>query len=221
MNKRGLIFDLDGTLWDACPQIADSWNEYILRTAPQYGIRLTEHDLRRACGLTMKAIGDLLFPQIPEKERDLLTEGCCEYEVEYLKKAGGDVYDGVRETLERLKADWHLYIVSNCQVGYVEDFLDWSRTWDLFEDFENFGRTGKGKADNIRLLCERNGLTEAVYVGDTQGDCDSAMEAGVPFLLAAYGFGHVKGCPRVSSFRELPEELPGMGDIRIRPGKQA
>ena len=44
MNKRGLIFDLDGTLWDACPQIADSWNEYILRTAPQYGIRRTTGD---------------------------------------------------------------------------------------------------------------------------------------------------------------------------------
>ena len=84
---------------------------------------------------------------------------------------------------------YHLYIVSNCQDGYIEDFISWSGCQDLIEDIEDYGRTGKGKADNIRLLMERNALDCAVYVGDTQGDLDSASAAGIPFIFASYGFG--------------------------------
>ena len=35
---------------------------------------------------------------------------------------------------------------------------------------------------------ERNGLSEAVYVGDTQGDANSCKEAEIPMIYAAYGF---------------------------------
>ena len=36
---------------------------------------------------------------------------------------------------------------------------------------------------------ERNGVTKAVYVGDTQGDMEASEQAGLPFVWAAYGFG--------------------------------
>ena len=39
---------------------------------------------------------------------------------------------------------------------------------------------------------ERNGLSEAVYVGDTQGDANSCKEAEIPMIYAAYGFGEVE-----------------------------
>ena len=38
---------------------------------------------------------------------------------------------------------------------------------------------------------ERNNLKDVVYVGDTRGDADSAKIAGIPFVYAEYGFGHV------------------------------
>lgn len=41
----------------------------------------------------------------------------------------------------------------------------------------------------MRLLMERNGIAEAAYVGDTQGDLEAARLAGIPFVWAAYGFG--------------------------------
>ena len=54
------------------------------------------------------------------------------------------------------------------------------------------GDTGVLKADNIRLVMERNGLKSAVYVGDTQGDADACKKAGIPMIYAAYGFGQVE-----------------------------
>ena len=51
---------------------------------------------------------------------------------------------------------------------------------------------------------KRNGIKEAVYVGDTMGDYKAAMLAGVPFIFASYGYGDVSMAKyRVSSFSEL------------------
>ena len=67
------------------------------------------------------------------------------------------------------------------------------------------GRTGLDKGANIRLVMERNGVTKAVYVGDTQGDADAAAKAGVPFIFAEYGFGMVNAAAaRIASLPELP-----------------
>lgn len=59
-------------------------------------------------------------------------------------------------------------------------------------DHECFGNTGMNKGENIKLLLERNNLDDAVYVGDTQGDYEAAVFAGIPFIFAGYGFGSVE-----------------------------
>ena len=203
--KKGIIFDLDGTLWDACAKIAESWNICVKEKMPDLEVELTEEDLRGACGLTMTAIGDKLFPMVDEQERGDLTQACCDYEVEYLHTRGGQVYEGLEQTLERLKEDYSLYIVSNCQDGYIECFLDWSGLGDYFADTECFGRTGQEKDRNIVLLKERNGLDRAFYVGDTATDRASAAAANLPFVHAAYGFGTAKNADAViSDISQLP-----------------
>jgi phosphoglycolate phosphatase len=37
---------------------------------------------------------------------------------------------------------------------------------------------------------EQQGITSAIYIGDTQGDLEAARQAGIPFIFAAYGFGN-------------------------------
>ena len=201
--KYGIIFDLDGTLWDACAQIADSWNEYLRNNAPEVPPTLTTQDLRSSCGLTMTAIGDRLFPQIPNPRRLEITEGCCAYEIEYLKGRGGDLYPYMEETLAQLKEKYELYIVSNCQKGYIEIFLEWSGTEKYFSDIECFGNTGLEKDENITLLIRRNAVDRAVYVGDTIMDYKSACAAGIPFIHASYGFGAVADVPFIETMAQL------------------
>ena len=207
--KDGIIFDMDGTLWDACEVIAESWNVYLGKVQPELEGIVTETLIRNACGLPMDKLGEKVLYSVADPElRMRLTEGCCEYEVEYMQTRCGNLYEGEAEVLAALKKHYHLYIVSNCQVGYIEDYMATSGCAEYFEDFQNFGMNGKQKDENIRILMERNKLDRAVYVGDILGDMRSSEKAGVPFLHAAYGFGEVpEGTPFINSLRELPETV--------------
>jgi phosphoglycolate phosphatase len=105
-----------------------------------------------------------------------------------------------------LSARIPVFVVSNCQDGYIELTLAKTGLADFVKDYECFGRTGLGKADNLRLLMERNALASPVYVGDTQGDCDACAEAGVPFVWAAYGFGTADSCfAKIDRFPQVEE----------------
>jgi phosphoglycolate phosphatase len=204
--KKGIIFDVDGTLWDASAVVADSWNLYVQKHVKGIDFELTEEDIRSVMGKTMDQIEEILFDKIDKEHRKEITQGCFDFEVEYMQNRGGVLYPDMAETFAKLAENYHLYIVSNCQEGYIEDFLDWSGMDEYIEDFENFGRTGKGKSHNIRLIVERNQLDQAVYIGDIQGDFDSTREAGLPFIHARYGFGSIdEEVPYINGLKELPE----------------
>ncbi len=204
--KKGIIFDMDGTLWDSADNVAVSWNIAM----EKFGYRrqpLTGKDISSVMGKTMDKIAEILFADLEEGPRKELLDCCCEEENEYLRQHGGILYPDIRETMEVLKkSDYHLYIVSNCQAGYIEAFLDYYKLWDMIEDIECFGNNGKPKGENIADLAHRNQLDKAVYVGDIQGDYDATMEAGLPFIHAAYGFGTIKQLvPAIAEFKELLE----------------
>ena len=203
MEKIGIIFDMDGTLWDSAQGVACSWNEVVAREYTPDRV-LTAEEIHGVMGLTMDKLAAALFPEIPEKKRMDMLAKCCLVENEYLRKNGGILYPEVRETLLKLKEKYHLYIVSNCQSGYIEAFLTYYGLESLFEDIECYGNNNLKKGDNIRIVVERNHLDRAVYVGDIQGDYDSSMQAGVEFIHAAYGFGTVEQeVPKIQAFGEL------------------
>ncbi len=208
--KIGIIFDMDGTLWDSAAQVTEAWN-IALRKLGYADQQITIEGMYAAMGKTMDVIARMFFPTVPQDELPVLLEACCKEENIYLREHGGQLYPQVRATMEQLKdMGYPLYIVSNCQAGYIEAFLDFYRLWDLIADIQCYGDNGLQKADNIRILCERNGLRQAVYVGDIQGDYDAATEAGVGFVHAAYGFGTVDAdVPVIHAFAELPEIIKG------------
>ena len=204
MNKTAIIFDLDGTLWDSTASIRDIWNAVIEQETKKPSLLIRE-DICALMGKTIEDIAAAIFPDCSKEEQIRLIGLCGEAECEQLRVDGAILYDGLEETLKTLSAKHGLYIVSNCQDGYIQAFLEAHRLADYFLDIEMYGRTGKQKWDNIRLLMERNGLTKAVYVGDTEGDQKAAKLAGIPFIHAAYGFGTVADPDAViPSFTELP-----------------
>ena len=99
------------------------------------------------------------------------------------------MYPGVKETVIRLAGNYELFIVSNCQSGYIEVLLKTSGLGEYIKDMECFGNTGLPKGDNIRMVVQRNHLDRCIYVGDTSMDQEAAALAGVPFVHAAYGYG--------------------------------
>ena len=205
MNKRGIIFDMDGTLWDSAEGVAKAWTFVVNRDYDKNRIITTE-EIQSVMGKTMDKLAEAIFPELPEKERMELMERCCMEENDYLRVHGGTLYPDLEKTLEKLQKNYHLYIVSNCQSGYIEAFLEYYGFAKYFEDIECFGNNGFGKGKNIRNVVERNKLTDAIYVGDIQGDYDATMEAGITFIHAAYGFGTIaQQTARISCFAELPK----------------
>lgn len=204
--KKGIIFDMDGTLWDSAENVAKSWNLAIRKSGATEKV-LTTADIQGVMGKTMDVIADLLFPELTKEQRMQLLEECCAVENDYLREHGGELYSGVRETFARLRArDYHLSIVSNCQAGYIEAFLDYYKLWDAIDDKQCYGDNLRQKGENIRLVKERNHLDAAVYVGDIQGDYDASRQAGVDFIHAAYGFGTIDAeVPAIHRFDELSE----------------
>ncbi len=207
MMKTGIIFDMDGTLWDSSENVAASWTEKV-RQLGYDRPEITKNDIMSVMGLTMDKLADILFGDLPAEERYDLLDKCGKYEIEFLRVNGGELYPMLEETLVRLKEKYSLYIVSNCQSGYIETFLEHYGFGKYFTDIECYGNNLKPKGDNIALITERNALERAYYVGDIQGDYDASMKAGVGFVHAAYGFGTISAdVPRINAFSELPELL--------------
>lgn len=206
--KKGIIFDMDGTLWDSSIQVCKAWDVAVAECGYDRA-PITQDEMQGVMGKTMDVIAEILFPFAKGKEQEALLEACCKKENDYLREHGGILYPDIRSTMERLKdMGYHLYIVSNCQAGYIEAFLDYYQMWDLVLDIECYGNNNLQKADNIALLAERNELDDAVYVGDIQGDYDSSCKAGVKFIHAKYGFGTIDDVvPEICSFAELTDVI--------------
>ena len=208
MPDAMIIFDLDGTLWDSAENVAVSWNEVIKKTFPERA-NLTAADIQAVMGKTMDEIAKALMPDKEQSIRKKIFDECYAHENEYIKIHGGRLFKGVRQTLdELLSKGFKMAIVSNCQAGYINAFLVSMDMGKYFCDTEEWGRSGLLKAENIRLVMERNGFKKAVYIGDTAGDEAASKKADVPFIYAAYGFGSADApYGEIKEFSDLPAEL--------------
>ena len=189
MRFDGLILDVDGTIWNTTGIVAEAWNKTIDTFFPQVP-HVNAEILKGQFGKTMDVIADNLFGVLSAEDKKILMEKCCIYEQKALLENTKNItYEGVIETLKKLSSIIPIFIVSNCQSGYIELVIEKNKITPIIKDFECFGNTGKSKAENIKLIASRNGLKAPVYVGDTQGDYEACKEAEVPFIWAAYGFG--------------------------------
>ncbi len=204
-----IIFDMDGTLWDSTPEVAFAFNKVLKEKHPEVKDEVTVKKLQSLFGLPLDVIAVRLFQSVSKEHAISVMSECCEYECDYLGQHGASLYEGLEETLKALSDQYKLLIVSNCQEGYIQCFFRaYSHLEKYFIDYEYPGHSGKFKADNIKIVIERNKLSKPVYVGDTQGDADAAKEAGIPFIFAGYGFGMVKEYNAViHSLSELHNKL--------------
>ncbi|MDE6594255.1 MAG: HAD family hydrolase [Oscillospiraceae bacterium] len=193
MKAESIIFDLDGTLWDSSENVACSWNSTIeaSRLPGVSGVKLSGADIRGVMGLTMDAIAAKFFPKLSPEAQIELMERCSENENDFLAGCGGRLYEGEEETLGELAKSHRLFIVSNCQQGYIETYLEYSGFEHYFTDYLCWGDTGLTKGETITELMKRRSITSAAYVGDTASDMQAAKAAGIPFVHALYGFGHI------------------------------
>lgn len=182
--KKAIIFDLDGTLWDTTLQVEKVWNDI----AKNYNIDIKNNQIKYIMGLTKSEIIQHFFDDNIQFGEEFITE-CQSKENEYLSKYGSKIYENTINTIKILYENYNLYIVSNCQAGYIEAFLNYYNLKRYFKDYESSGNTGKDKEFNIKEILERNDIKDAIYVGDTKKDYLASKSNNIKFIWAKYGFG--------------------------------
>lgn len=191
MNIDSIIFDLDGTLWDSTKKVVEAWGT-VLSSNNKIKTTISIEILQGLMGLQVPEIGNKLFPYLEKSEQTRIMNLCCEEERKLLLREGGILYPNLKDVLQALSQKYSLFIVSNCQCGYIESFLEYHKLGKYFKDIECAGNTGLAKGENIKKIIDKNNLKSSIYIGDTQGDCDASKLANIPFVFASYGFGEVK-----------------------------
>ncbi len=206
----GIILDIDGTLWDSTQVCAIGYNKAISRLLGEDYPHCDGAKLKTLFGKTTAGIGAGLFPDRTEQEQYDFTMECIREEMICLHRTPPRPYEGVRQALSRIRENIDLFIVSNCESGYIELFMESCGLEDCIKDHLCPGDTGFDKKGNILEIIRRYDLKQAVYVGDVQTDAEAAHGAGIPIIYASYGFGQIKD----AEYRiDRPDQLPGLFGI--------
>ena len=143
-----IIFDVDGTLWDSTEICAKAWTDVIHRET-SLSLTINASTLKGLFGRLLPDIASVLFADYPKEEQLRLIDRCCQEEHKALLAQCAPLYPDLEKTLQQLKENYRLFIVSNCQAGYIEVFLETSGLGSYFEGHLCPGDTGNAKADNI------------------------------------------------------------------------
>jgi phosphoglycolate phosphatase len=200
-----LIFDLDGTLWDAAAASTYGWNLALA----EMGLtsRVTVDGIRSVSGNPFPRCVEILLPELHPASEALL-EALDRSERIGIEAMAGTLYEGVAEGFPSLAEAYRLFVVSNCPDWYLREFLRVTGLGEYLSGHDCHGLSGAGKSDMLAGMRVRYGLERAVYVGDTQGDQDAAEDADMDFAFVSYGFGAVDAAAlSFADFGELVEHF--------------
>ena len=191
MKKYSIyVFDLDGTLLDTLGDLAASVN-YALRShgMPEHSIE----DVRRFVGNGVRKLMERAVPEgadNPQFEAAFATFRA--YYMEHVQDTTRP-YEGIPETLATLKAQGcRLAVVSNKMRKATEElcrhFFPDTIEVAIGED-EAAGIRKKPAPDTVfEAVCVLGDKGDAVYVGDSDVDIQTAHNAGIPCISVLWGF---------------------------------
>lgn len=185
------IFDLDGTLLDTLDDLAAAVN-YALR---QHGMpEHTREDVRRFVGNGVRL---LMTRAIPDGEDNPLFEATFQTFRKYYMEHSLDTtrpYDGIPELLGELRARGkRVAVVSNKFYAATSELCHhfFPDTVEVaIGEHEAEGIRKKPAPDTVKEAFRQLGVDSrnAVYVGDSDVDLQTARNAGLPCISVLWGF---------------------------------
>lgn len=182
-----LIFDMDGTLWDAVDTYTESWNLVFKKL--NISRVMARAELLQRIGWDGDKVMQAVLPEFDKEKRLEIYNEVNSLRRRLLPQNGGVLYDGVLDGLKQLAAKYKLFILSNCAEGIIRIFIDWAGIDVHITDEIAYGVNCMPKHHNIKLLVDTHKLKSPVYIGDTAGDGEQSRLAGIPFVFVSYGFG--------------------------------
>jgi len=188
---RVILFDLDGTLMDTAPEIADALNDTLRRLglpeAAEEQVRGWIGDGARALlGKALQSAG------APVAALDAAWAG---FAVDYEQRCGtrSRVHDGVRDMLQRVRQQGlHTVLLTNKEAAFAHRLLSHH---DLLSEFDLIvaGDTLPQKKPHpsvvtYALAALHAEPDEALLVGDSLTDVRTARAAGIAVQLVRHGY---------------------------------
>jgi len=220
MKRWALIFDLDGTLVDSLPDLRAALNDTLreIGKAP-----LSRAAVRRMIGdgtaaLVARGLAARAVPEAALEER--LARFLAFYEADPVARTR--LYPGVRRTLAALRADGRrLAICTNKPQRASLAVLRGLALEGCFAAVVGGDSVARRKPDPGHLLAAVAALGaapgEAIMIGDNEHDVAMAQAAGIPVILAEYGYARVPVAGldadgRIGAFAELPDAIGALED---------
>ncbi len=190
MKYDTYIFDLDGTLLDTLQDLAASVN-YALRqhVMPEHSI----DDIRRFVG---NGVRKLMERAVPDGAQNPLFESAFATFRQYYMQHSLDTtrpYDGIPEMLDELKRrGCRMAVVSNKMMAATQELIAhfFPQIEVAIGEHEAEGIRKKPAPDTVREALRQLGVTKknAVYVGDSDVDIETAYNSGLPCISVLWGF---------------------------------
>ena len=183
-----ILFDLDGTLNDSGPGIMNGFEYSLGKTGVEYPGR---DYLKQFVG---PPLGDSFEKTLGFSPEDA-AKGIAFYREYYADKGvyENDVYPGVFELLDKLKASGKKMIVATTKAelmaNVVMDHFGLRKYFDLMVASNNTDR--KNKIDVLSFAIENGGVdtAKAVMIGDRFYDVTGASHFGIDSVGVLYGYG--------------------------------
>ena len=202
--KKLVVFDLDGTL-----------SRTDLFSVPAHMKALAERGITH---ITREEIISIYGERAPEYVRRLVGTVSPEEEQRYLDDVAkyeeafivehGQPYDGVPDSLKRLKEDGYTTAVcSNSSTRYITMVLKGIGIDSLIDTIQDL-RLGMTKVETLGLLLEREKPEAAVMVGDRIFDIEAGGKNGIATIGCRYGF-QPKEAEKASKVIESGYEIYG------------
>lgn len=189
MKYKIAIFDLDGTILNTIEDLADSLN-YALAKNGYKERTVAETQSFVGNGLLM-LVKRAIKPETSEEEaQKVLADLKAYYKIHCADKT--KPYEGIPELLKDLKtADYLLAVVSN-KADYAVQILCEQYFPGMFDlavgERENVRRKPAPDSVNAVLAEFELNKADAVYIGDSDVDIETAENVGTDSILVAWGF---------------------------------
>ena len=204
-----LLFDLDGTIIDTLEGLKNAVNHALNHY--NYPNR-TLNEIRLFVGNGVQKLLERSFPEGTSKEEleNAFSLFKDYYEANFIEQS--TPFEGMLETLTRLKKNYKLAVVSNKNDPFAKQLVEhyFPGVFTVIQGTFN-DKPKKPDPYLINKILEENNIKKAdcLYIGDTNIDKESAMNAGLSYRLVNYGYRTkeelIKMCPNDTSISSVEE----------------